>query len=221
MNLKTIIETLYVDTFKGPVLEAGAADYKYIVTKDFHSTNDVWYLEPVKETYDRFLAHYPNILNYALSNYDGETKFTITSHGEGGNSSIEHHSDHIEDLKKSGSTFTETKVDCISYPSLLEKLNLIFEILVLDVEEHELTVLQSINELPVKKQPKIIVIECGYTWESKLEYLQKMGYDIDTYWTNNCILSRNLNTDINYYDMYNNIWKEFIFNGRVIYKNGE
>lgn len=219
MNLKTIIETLYIDNFEGPVLEAGAADYRYIVTKDFHNTNDVWYLEPVKETYDRFLDYYPNILNYALSNYDGKTKFTITSHGEGGNSSIEHHPDHIEDLKKFGSTFTETTIDCISYPSLLEKLNLIFEILVLDVEEHELIVLQSINELPVEKQPKIIVIECGYTWKSKLDYLQKMGYNIDTYWTNNCILSRNLKTDVNYSNMYNNTWKQFSFNGRLIYQN--
>lgn len=219
MSLKTIIETLYIDNFEGPILEAGSADYEYIVTKDFHNTNIVWYLEPVTETYDRFLNHYPKILNYALSNYDGETKLTITSHGGGGNSSIEHHPHHIEDLKKVECTFRETIIQCISYPSLLKKLNLVFEILVLDVEEHEVTVLQSINELPIEKQPKIIVIECGYTWENKLDYLQKMGYNKDTYWENNCILSRNLKTNINYSDLYNNTWKEFIFNNRLIYKN--
>lgn len=216
MKLKNLIENLYNKKFeKVNILEVGASDPEAVITSDFIIDNNVWYMEPEISTFNRLVSIFPQSLNLALSDYDGVVDFTVTSHG--GNSSIKHSEIHKKELQSYNSTFKNVEVNCISYSSLLKKLNLVFDILVLDIEGHELTVLNSIKLLNEKNHPKIIVIECGYDWTERLEVLKEMGYCIDVYWENNCILSKNIETDPKIVEICNKLYNKFEWFGKVIY----
>lgn len=221
ITLKNLIENLYNEKIKNyNILEVGASDPEGIVTSEFINDNNVWFMEPVEPTFNRLISSYPQALNLALSDYDGTVNFTITSHG--GNSSIDHCEIHKKELESYNSTFENVEVKCISYSSLLKKLNLIFDILVLDIEGHEVAVLKSIQTLDEKNHPKIVVIECGYDWKERLKILKQMGYCIDVYWENNCVLSKNIKTNPEMIEICNKIYNKFEWFGQVIYDiNGD
>jgi hypothetical protein len=65
-------------------------------TKFFRNNNNCYYIEANPHDYIQMLnqSDVPkqNIFNYALSDYCGETKFTLTTHP--GNSSIKHSEEH-------------------------------------------------------------------------------------------------------------------------------
>lgn len=219
--LKKILTDIYNPTFKDlNILECGAHHPEKLITEDFISDNNCWYLEPNPKDFENLKkSGLKNCFEYALSNFDGTTKFTSTSHP--GNSSINHSDLHKEELEKYNSNFVEIEVECITYSSLMEKINCKFDILCIDIEGHEITVLNSIKNLSYDLFPKIIVIECGYDWNDRLSLLESMGYEIDTYWENNCILSILEDCDKNKSKIqyYNTIYTEFVWNGILVYKN--
>lgn len=215
-TLKNLIQDLYqkkIENFN--ILEVGASDPEAVVTSEFVNDNNVWYMEPVESTFNRLISIYQQSLNLALSDFDGTVNFTITSHG--GNSSIEHSEIHKKELESYNSTFENIKVNCISYFCLLKKLDLIFDILVLDIEGHEVAVLKSIQTLDEKNHPKIVVIECGYDWNERLKILKEMGYHIDVYWENNCILSKNIKINTEIVKICNKMYNRFEWFGKIIY----
>ena len=63
------------------------------------------------------------------------------------------------------------------------------DILILDVEGCEEIILNSFKTLNVNQLPKIICIECGYSWDERKKILLELGYKIDFYGFNNCYLS--------------------------------
>lgn len=221
MSLKKILSDIYNITFVNMnILECGAYCYRDLITSEFISDNNCWYLEPNPDDFVHLKKHLNQCLEYALSDFDGEIEFNQTSWG--GNGSIEHSNIHLEELKSYNASFSKIKVKTITYDTLLDTVNCIFDIFCLDVEGHEVTILNSIKKISNEKLPKIIVIECGYNWEDRLKILESMNYSIDIYWKNNCILSRidsNLDKNFEKIDYYNNIYKEFFWFGRVIYKN--
>jgi len=220
LTLRNLIDNLYNEKFgKLNILEAGAHGPESVVTLEFVRDNNVWYMEPEIFTFDRLVSVFPQSLNLALSDCDGVVDFTISSHG--GNSSIKHSEIHKKELESYNAVFENVKVNCITYSSLLKKLNLIFDILVLDIEGHEVPVLKSMQLSNEKEHPKIIVIECGYDWNERLQILKEMGYCLDVYWENNCVLSKNIETNPKVVEMCNQMYNKFEWFGQVIYNINE
>lgn len=187
-------------------------------TSDFESENNCWYIEANLADYNILKQNQKNTLNLALSDKTGKIKFTVSSHS--GNSSCEYSENHLQELKKYNTIFTTTEVECISYESLLKKLNLVFDVFVLDIEGHEKTVLNSWKLMNKKLLPSILVIECGYDWNDRLSILKELGYNIDCYYFNNCYLSNgSIKTNLNYIKKYNNEWGTFVWNNKTIYVN--
>jgi len=217
-SISKILKDVYQLNWVGlNILECGA-NIQGEETSSFESENNCWYIEANLADYNVLKQNRKNTLNLALSDKNGKITFTISSHA--GNSSCKYSEEHLEELKKYNAVFTTTEVECISYGSLLEKLNLVFDVFVLDIEGHEKTVLNSWKSLDKKSLPSVLVIECGYDWSDRLLILKELGYKIDCYYFNNCYLSKE-NIKINEFatNTYNNQWKEFIWNNKIIYIN--
>ena len=182
------------------------------------STNNCWYVEANPADFEVLKKTKPNALNFALSDKDGYVEFTVSSHP--GNSSCEHSDEHLEELKLLNVEFNKTRVASITYESLINQLNIIFDVLVLDIEGHEKTVIRSWNSISPNLLPRIITIECGYDWDARLSLLKDLGYKLDCYYFNNCYLSRpEVPVNIAIARNYNNEWKTFVWNNKTIYVN--
>jgi FkbM family methyltransferase len=162
-----------------------------------------------------------NKYNYALTDYNGDIEFTVTSHG--GNSSVCHSQEHIDELRSYGSTFQKIKVPCITYQYFIEKIiNKKINILILDIEGHENVILNHMKTLNIEYLPDIIVIECGYDWTDRKISLKELGYTIDFYNFNNCYLSHtksNIHKKNNNINLQNKNNKNFIWSNKIIYEN--
>jgi len=217
-NVSEILTTVYSLCWNNlNILECGA-NVNGEETRALMSTNNCWYVEANPTDYQVLKTIKPNALNLALSDKDGSIEFTISSHP--GNSSCEHSSAHLEELKKYNAIFSKMQVPCITYESLLKRLNLVFDVLVLDIEGHEAVVLNSWKHIPNDLLPQIIAIECGYDWNVRLSLLKNLGYKIDCYYFNNCYLSKP-KTPVNQSTakIYNTEWKNFEWNNKTIYTN--
>jgi FkbM family methyltransferase len=220
MNVSEILKEIYQVEWIGlNILECGA-NIMGEETKNFESKNNCWYIEANESDYNLLKLHRKNTLNLALSDRNGKITFNVCSHV--GNSSCEYSSHHLDELKKYGSSFKEIEVNCIKYDTLLEELGLVFDLFVMDVEGHEKKILYSWKKMNIEILPSILVIECGYDWKDRLSILKELGYKIDCYYFNNCYLTKlNTNIKINQkaVDNYNNKWKQFIWNDKIIYTN--
>lgn len=206
------------------ILECGASDLA-IDTKPFRLTNNCYYIEADPNSVEYFKINAPNVtlnnvFNYALHNFNGETTFTLTSHG--GNSSYNHSEEHKNELiNHYNSSFTDIKVKTITFKKFIEhKIKTNIDILVLDVEGCETIILETFKELNNNQLPKIICIECGYEWEQKKKLLLELGYTLDFYGFNNCYASFgdiHKNTDNIQENNLNN--KSFIWYGNTLYIN--
>jgi FkbM family methyltransferase len=217
-SISNILRDVYQLEWVGlNILECGA-NMQGEETSSFENENNCWYVEASLSDYNVLKQIRKNTLNLALSDKNGKITFTVSSHV--GNSSCEYSEEHLEELKKYNTKFTTTEVECISYESLLEKLNLVFDVFVLDIEGHEKTVLNSWKSLDKKSLPSVLVIECGYDWNERLTILKELGYNIDCYYFNNCYLSNgSVKTNLEHVKNYNNEWKTFVWNNKVIYVN--
>ena len=206
------------------ILECGASDLA-LDTKPFRLTNNCYYIEPVPESVEYLKKYAPdisnnNIFNYALHNFNGETTFTVTSHG--GNSSYNHSEEHKNELiNHYNSSFTDIKVKTITFKKFIEeKIKKNIDILVLDVEGCESIILESFKELTANQLPTIICIECGYEWERKKKLLIELGYNLDFYGFNNCYASfGDINKHRDIIKQFNLDNKSFVWYGKTLYTN--
>lgn len=220
ITLKQILTDIYHIEFKNlNILESGACSLSNLVTAEFLDSNNCWFLEPNPVDHKQLIKDgVKQCLQYALSDRNGTAEFTLTSHP--GNSSLEHSKTHIEELKGYNNSFSKIEVITIRYETLQKITGCVFDLMSLDIEGHESIVLKSLLSIDACNLPKILVIECGYDWEDRLQLLRQLGYSIDTYYYNNCILSRD-NTGIsknkNAITYYHGVFKKFVYFGKEIY----
>ena len=192
----------------------------------FVENNNCYYIEANPDDFDflkqKIYIKKENIFNIALSDYCGETSFTITTHP--GNSSIKHSKEHFNELVGNcNALFYDINVPCVTYNHFID--NVIckpIDFLVLDIEGHETHILKTMFSLPVEKLPKFICIEAGYDWLERKKLLLEMGYNIDFYYFNNVFLTHNtLNVEKNI-DLLKEIninCPNFIWHGKLIFEN--
>jgi FkbM family methyltransferase len=211
---KTLTNNYVLDCEDIHILECGA--YDGLETKNLRDKYTCWYLEPDKDLFNKLNLDTDNCLNLALSDKDGEAEFKVAN--VSGNSSIEHNPKHLEDIK-----IVETvKVNTISYKTLLDKLQIEkINILILDVEGHEETILNNIfSSLERNSWPDVLCVECGYDWRSRQKIILNAGYSQDFYSYNNCFFSNGkfkLNKESVRKTNSNN--QNFIFQSKLIYEN--
>lgn len=139
-------------------------------------------LEPVPYLFDRLVENRPKStnLNFALSNVDGTTQFTqaLLHGGEHfGNGSIKHTEAHMKELRQRNCSF-------VNYTVVTKKLSTFitendipesWDLLSLDVEGHELSVLSDLRNCEIR--PKVIVVEFGYVGGQNLvDMLSELSY---------------------------------------------
>jgi len=125
-QVSEILKNIYDINWVGlNILECGA-HRSGEETSQFEKDNNCWYMEPSPRDFENLKLLRKNCLNLALSDFDGEIKFTISSHS--GNSSCEYSEDHIKELRSLKSTFEDILVKSIKYESLLEMLDLKFDL---------------------------------------------------------------------------------------------
>ena len=188
-----ITNSYYLNFNNLNILECGSSDLG-LDTKNFRHNNNCYYIEPLLESFNYFIKNAENIkienvYNFAISDVCGNHDFHVSSHG--GNSSLCHSDDHINELiNVHNSTFKTTQVVSVTYKFFIE--NIIYkniDILILDVEGAEIRILQSFKFLTINQIPKIICIECGYDWNERKKLLLELGYSLDFYSGNNCYAS--------------------------------
>ena len=221
MKVSEILQLTYlIDFVNLNILECGACHADE--TMEFCSTNNCFYIEANPEDYKSLKEQNLNVSNYALTNHNDVVEFTITSHD--GNSSLCHSDLHREELTKHyNSTFTKTFVQGITYKNYLENIaRTNIDILVLDIEGHECTVLDTFRELTPEQLPKIMCIEVGYDWLERKQRLFELGYVLDFYESNNCYVSHSacdIKKNRDSMDIINSNNRQFIWHDKIIYTN--
>jgi FkbM family methyltransferase len=212
------------DSFKiNNILECGASYYNQLQTHSALKQNkNVWYVEPTEGSYlDLKNKGLKNVINGALTTYDGEINFTVAGNLPC-NSSISHSDKHEQELNDRNIKMFQTKVPCYTYETILEKANCIFDLLILDVEGHEKPIIESFTKIDRNKLPKIIAIECGYYWKNLKPVLFELDYVMDYYYFNNCYLRLNefeIKKDDELINKINQEYNQFVFNGHLVYEN--
>jgi FkbM family methyltransferase len=220
MHASEILKLAYIISFNNlTYLECGAGAAQE--TQELCSNNNCYYIEALYDEYIELKKKY-NVVNYALTDNNNTVEFCITSHG--GNSSVSHSDTHKNELTTHyNSTFTKTIVPATTYKNYIEniiKTNI--DILILDIEGHECTVLNTFRELKLEQLPKIICIECGYDWKERKNILLELGYVLDFYEFNNCYLSHssaNIQKNLHNINLFNTKNKKFIWHDIIIYEN--
>lgn len=181
---RVLNEEIFKDAIGGYFLECGAYDGIEESTCYFFEKERVWTgvnIEPVPEIFEQLCKNRPRSLNLNVALSDMEKKFIFRQplHPNRGlywgNGSLVHTKDHLKQLHELGvREYNTYNVQCISYAHLYftGKIYRIVDLFVLDVEGHELKVLDGMFRLDFDLLPKFCCIEhtlCGY---SKL--LEKM-----------------------------------------------
>lgn len=221
MKVSDLLNYCYSQNYENLyILECGA-NREGEETKDLNSVNK-FYIECNPSDFDALSTRHKNSFNFALHNQIGKVKFTVSSHP--GNSSLNYSADHLNELQNVWkSSFCEIEVDAITYKYFIEnviKHNI--DVLVLDVEGNETNILNDMKNLNKSQLPTFFIIECGYDWEKRLELLYELGYEVDFYGFNNCYLTlKNSNVIKNHENIKktNSVNREFIWQGKLIYKN--
>jgi FkbM family methyltransferase len=220
MKASEAIKKAYIIDFNNlNILECGAASAEE--TGELSDSNNCYYIEAHYNEYIELKKKY-NVEHYALTDNNNTVEFVITSHR--GNSSISHSKEHKNELLKYyNSTFTKTIVPATTYKNYIEniiKTNI--DILVLDIEGHECTVLNTFKDLKIEQLPKIICIECGYDWIERKKILLELGYILDFYEFNNCYLSHsssNIKKNMNNINLFNQKNRKFVWHNYIVYEN--
>jgi len=220
MLISEILQKTYnIDFNNLNILECGTGTV--LETKILNNTNNCYYIEANYEDYKKLYDLKYNVYNYALTNINENICFTITSHD--GNSSVCHSELHKQELLNYNATFVDVNVPGITYKNFIQnviKTNI--DILILDVEGHECTILNTFYDLDIIELPKIICIEAGYDWIERKKILLKLGYILDFYEFNNCYLSHSTykcNKNISEMNNFNQNNKKFIWRDNLIFEN--
>jgi FkbM family methyltransferase len=174
--------------YRGVFVECGAGDGVGESCCKFFEESMGWSgvnIEAARPNYERLKLNRPHSinLNLALSNVSGTATFTHAVHpvhGElFGNGSLEYTQAHMADLVNQGCTFLKFEVEKITWRELAARVNLTHvDLMVLDVEGHELQVLNGMEECSV--MPDIMCIETSHLDFEEVRYRMKgLGYKYD------------------------------------------
>jgi len=142
-------------------------------------------IEPVPWIYEKLCKNRPESknFNFALSNKNGEAIFKAVDHPTFGvdctNGSLNHTQAHSSLLKEIGCQIVETKVQVKTWHDFIAQENITnIDLLVLDVEGHELSVIEGMRGSAVL--PDIICIEVGHLcFDDIRRELHGIGYTYD------------------------------------------
>lgn len=188
-----IFERYFPDpNIKGTFVECGAYDGQTECSCKFFEESMGWTgynFEPVPWIFEQLCQNRPiaNNLNYALSNTNGEAIFKAVNHPQFGmnctNGSLNHVPAHRQWLDEVGCTLVEVPVQLRTWADFIEKEAVQhIDLLVLDVEGHELSVIDGMKGCSVL--PDVICIEVGHLSFNVVRHaLSQLGYvyDISSY----------------------------------------
>lgn len=177
----------FFKNFEGPgfFIECGACDGVLDSSCLFFSETLGWQginIEPTPYFYKKLQANRPGDrnLNLALSDTDGKSTFKLAIHPYWGrncnNGSLSHAEHHTEQLVEMGCEFEEFEVITKRFADVVkaEKIKRI-DLMVLDVEGHELAVLEGMKGAAVL--PRVMCVEHGQIGlEVLTEAMEALGY---------------------------------------------
>jgi len=186
---KFIFERYFPDmNINGVFIECGAFDGLTECSCKFFEEYMGWEgynIEPVPWVYERLCDNRPNAtnINRALSNISGTAIFHAVDHPEFGiectNGSLTHTDAHKSLLQDAGCSFKPVEVTLITWKGLIEQYQIKHvDLLVLDVEGHELLAIEGMSNCKVL--PDIICIEVGHLDIIEVrDRLENLGYTYD------------------------------------------
>ena len=184
-----IFERYFPDVgIEGVFVECGAFDGLTECSCKFFEETMGWKgynFEPVPLIFKELQINRPlsTNLNYGLSNNTGKAIFHAVNHPTFGlnctNGSLQHQDSHKAILDEMGCDFHEIEVELITWAKFIKDFNVKrVDLLVLDVEGHELSVIEAMRDCDVL--PDIICIEYGHLGLGKVrEHLEPLGYCYD------------------------------------------
>lgn len=176
------------DGIRGVFVECGAYDGLTECSCKFFEESMGWTgynFEPVPWIFDKLSINRPlsKNLNFALSNVDGEANFKAVDHPQFGrnctNGSLTHTSEHTKWLEEEGCAFVDVTVKLRTWRDFVVQENVAHvDLLVLDVEGHELSVIDGMKGSSVL--PDVICIEVGHLkFDEIRQRLASFGYVYD------------------------------------------
>ena len=173
---------------KGVFVECGAFDGLTECSCKFFEETMGWKgcnIEPVPWVYEQLCENRPTSrnLNFALSNKNGEAVFKAVDHPKFGrdcnNGSLSHVEAHSTYLKEIGCEIVEVGVKLCTWLDFIKQENVTHvDLMVLDVEGHEMSVLEGMHGCDIL--PDIICIEIGHLDFGQIRHaLGKLGYTYD------------------------------------------
>lgn len=186
---KFIFERYFPDLgIKGTFIECGAFDGVTECSCKFFEESMGWRginLEPVPHIFTKLAENRPTSenLNVGLSDRTRSVHFQAVEHPRYGLQTtigaIEHSPEFREALRNDGCTFHDLEINVISWPDLIDRAALkSVDLMVLDVEGHELAVLSGMKNHPVL--PHIMCVEFGHVGFDVLRaVMDDIGYEYD------------------------------------------
>jgi FkbM family methyltransferase len=173
----------------GVFIECGAFDGLTECSCKFFEETLGWKgynIEPLPWLYDTLCQNRPESINcnYALSTHSNKARFQAVDHPEFGlnctNGSLNHCESHKKILKQMKVSFKEVEVQCITWSRFIEEQNIQhIDLMVLDIEGHELEVLKTLNRTMVL--PDLFCIEVGHLGLDAIKSeMSRLGYCYDT-----------------------------------------
>ena len=185
---KFIFDRYFRNKKHGIFVECGAYDGQTECSCKFFEEFREWKgynLEPVPWLFKQLKKNRPESinLNLALSNKNGEAAFNAVNHPDYGlnctNGSLAHSDSHLKILKEMQVSFKKVTVQCITWDNFIKSQKIShIDLLVLDVEGHELEVLEGMSKKSIL--PQVFCIEFGHlNFEQIKQKLEKLGYRFD------------------------------------------
>jgi FkbM family methyltransferase len=193
---QVLYETYFKHSKPGVFLECGAFDGKTESSCFFFEETLGWTgvnVEACPIIYEKLVANRPHSRNFclALSDHEGEATFSLAVHPTFGqlctNGSLTHTEQHKQHLIDIGCSFEQYQVKLVTYKTLLSMANISrLDLFVLDVEGHELSVLDGMIDAPI--MPRVFCIEHGWIDNDTLDTkLSKLGFHRDRIVHNNLV----------------------------------
>lgn len=185
---KFLFERYFKDFIRpGIVIECGAFDGTMESSCRFFEESLGWRainIEASPTIFRELVKNRPesNNLNYALSNHIGDAEFVdvnFPGYPLCTNGSLSHLQAHREWLDSANCTYTQSRVPTITYRQLVAELRLKhIDLMVLDIEGHELQALEGFTECDVL--PEVLVVEHGHLGvEAIRSVVEKLGFELD------------------------------------------
>lgn len=186
---KFIFERYFKDEgIKGVFVECGAFDGLTENSCKFFEETMGWKgynVEPVPWVYESLCKNRPDStnLNFALSDKIGTATFTAVDHPDFGvdctNGSLAHTEKHFSMLEQAGCKFVRVEVDLLTWPEFIQRNDISHvDLLVLDVEGHELSVIDGMYGCDIL--PDVFCIEIGHLDFGEIRHkLSHLGYVYD------------------------------------------